>query len=129
MFKRQHQYSSLFSRFEVDQHKVCEYNNRALPPSCLPRLLFLPGLPPPFLHTASDQNWRWELPENEAKFLSVNLLGFCWKVNLETSCLLPRPLPDLIWQPSLLDEFWGCPGNKPKKREGLGLSHPKYSYG
>ena len=94
MFERQHQYSSLFGTFEADQRKICELqcnNDLALPPSCLldskknlkilcghcpPHVYphttwchahdsFSQGLPPQFLHTASDQKleagtaWKW----------------------------------------------------------------------
>jgi len=26
----------------------------------------LPGLPPPYIHTARNQSWRWEWPGNKA---------------------------------------------------------------
>ena len=74
-FERQCQYSLLVGRLE---HKVCELQRSSTTPPprppqlstlCLSDITYVTKSPrpsPPFLYTASDQNWSQEWPWNVA---------------------------------------------------------------
>ena len=71
----------LIQAYSVDSRLInarfVSYNNQAPPPSmascvpsCLPDVMHVtlsPRTAPSFLHTASDQNWRWEPPGNKTR--------------------------------------------------------------
>ena len=62
----------------------------------------IPGLPPPFLHTASDQNWTVGRPGNEAIYFTTFYGHTCILLCLESSCGTDGVMFSAVWPGSPL---------------------------